>query len=169
MLWLHCNHTGREFITGSWVNNGSFRIQLTKENKLHQLPRPRPRWQKIISARCGRCLREQCLTSTPCPSTNHTGWVPFDVDAARMQSLLVGGERGRRKGVKHEFIWRSFRLLINRNPSDVILLWHSGSSFEIWFDSRTGCAERKTFTKVTEFIRAFSLKTAAFCCWKKKS
>lgn len=119
MLWLHFNHTGREFIMGSWVNNGSFWIQLTKENTLHQLPRL-----------C--CLRWHVRTvgnnmsSTWRMLNRAVLWQALHARAPMTWAILplmfmllsckppMEGERGWREGVKHEFIWQSFHLLINR-------------------------------------------------------
>lgn len=87
MLWLDCNHTGREFITASQVNNCYFRIQLTKANTLHQLPsacclcsvhtlrnNARSTWWRLKRAVCDKHF-----------STNHMGWLCFDVYAACVQ------------------------------------------------------------------------------------
>lgn len=87
MLWLDCNHTGREFITASQVNNCYFRIQLTKANTLRQLPsacclcsvhtlrnNARSTWRRLKRAVCDKHF-----------STNHMGWLCFDVYAACVQ------------------------------------------------------------------------------------
>lgn len=72
---LQCNHTDRESIMGSWVNNGYFRIQLTKENTLHQLPGAgclsTVHTGRNHTAPHGGCWKQQHLTATSRCTTNH--------------------------------------------------------------------------------------------------
>lgn len=147
MLWLHCNHTGWEFITGSWVNNGYFKIQLTKANTLHQLPRPRYLHWQVHTVRNNICSTQRTLKRAvsdkhSMPQHQSHGLTSLWCLCCSRAKSAMQGERGGGEGVKDEFIWQSVRLLINRNASDVILTWLSGSPFEIWFAFRIGCAVR---------------------------
>lgn len=162
MFLLHCNHTGREFIMGSWVNNGYFRIQLTKENTVHQLPVAR----RLCSVHTVRNnTRSTQSTLKRAVSDNHfmlqhqshgltSLWCSCCSRAKPPCSL-----REREEGVKDELIWQSLHLL--KNFYSLVLL------MKICFSFWTGCVLRvnKTFAKVMLLYCFLLLLLFWLCTW----